>query len=345
MTGNGTAPGAFPNDSVYTGGKISSTGFHDGDRRGKHLQEATRKASRTEALRAPVSRFAPMSQPVAEQLDETVDISQGKRAEKIDLITAHKPAGDTAQAFQESAKKTFAPAHERAAALDPNMVSLLAPQSFESEQFKILRTNLLYPVAGTPPRSVLVTSVNPGDGKSFVAANLAVSVALNINRHVLLLDCDLRKPTIHRQFGFGNVPGLAEYLTQGLSLASLLVQTKIERLTILPGGTPPPNPSELLSSNRMSALVEEVTNRYKDRLIIIDSPPPTMTAETGVLARMAEGIVLVARYSKTGRDELRKLVDHLGKEKIVGSVLNYFDYRSVGLYGYRYGRKYKNYSY
>jgi capsular exopolysaccharide synthesis family protein len=224
--------------------------------------------------------------------------------------------------------------------LDPNLISLLAPRSFEAEQFKILRTNLLYPVSGTAPRSILVTSVSPEDGKSFVAANLAVSVALNVNRYVLLLDCDLRKPTIHSQFGFGNVPGLAEYLAKGASLPSLLLQTKVERLTILPGGTPPPNPSEILSSERMAALLEEVTNRYKDRLIIIDSPPPTMTAETGVLARMAEGIVLVARYSKTGKDDMKNLIEHLGKDKIVGCVLNQYDYRSAGFYGYR---KYKKY--
>jgi capsular exopolysaccharide synthesis family protein len=265
----------------------------------------------------------------------------------MDTTASQQPAAGMKRAAPFATEK-LTPAHPTASAarmkIDPNMVTLLTPQSFESEQFKILRTNLLYPVEGKPPRSVLVTSVNPGDGKSFVAANLAVSVALNINRYVLLMDCDLRRPTIHRQFGFGDTPGLSEYLSRGAPLPSLLIQTKVDRLSILPGGTPPPNPSELLSSDRMLALVEEVTQRYKDRLIIIDSPPPTMTAETGVLARMAEGIVLVARYSNTNRDDLKKLVDHLGKDKIVGCILNYFDYRSVGLYGYRYYRKYGKYS-
>jgi capsular exopolysaccharide synthesis family protein len=243
-------------------------------------------------------------------------------------------AGDRRESISGDKKERPLPA------VDPNLVSLLAPRSFEAEQFKILRTNLLYPISGKPPRSILVTSVSPEDGKSFVAANLAVSVALNVNRYVLLLDCDLRKPTIHRQFGFGDVPGLAEYLKDHKSLASLLLQTKVERLTILPGGSPPPNPSEILSSERMAGLLEEVTNRYKDRLIIIDSPPPTMTAETGVLARMSEGILLVARYSKTAREDLKLLIEHLGREKVVGCVLNQYDHRSVGFYGYR---KYKKY--
>jgi exopolysaccharide/PEP-CTERM locus tyrosine autokinase len=231
------------------------------------------------------------------------------------------------------------------AAIDPNLVSLLAPQSFMAERFKILRTNLLYPVGKDAPRSVLVTSVNPGDGKSFVAANLAVSVAMNINRYVLLIDCDLRKPTIHTQFGFGACPGLSEYLVQGAPLPPLLRQTKIDRLTILPGGASPPNPSELLSSNRMAELMREVTNRYPDRLIIIDSPPPSLTSETGVLARMSEGIILVVRQLKTDREELKALINQMGKEKIVGSVLNYYEHSTMSTKGYRYYRKYGDYTY
>ena len=231
------------------------------------------------------------------------------------------------------------------AAIDPNLVSLLAPQSFMAERFKILRTNLLYPVGKDAPRSILVTSVNPGDGKTFVAANLAVSVAMNINRYVLLMDCDLRKPTIHTQFGFGKCPGLSEYLVQGVSLPPLLRQTKIDRLTILPGGAPPPNPSELLSSNRMAELMKEVTNRYPDRLIIIDSPPPSLTSETGVLARMSEGIILVVRQLKTDREELKVLINQFGKEKIVGSVLNYYEHSTMSAKGYRYYRKYGDYTY
>jgi len=231
------------------------------------------------------------------------------------------------------------------AAIDPNLVSLLAPQSFMAERFKILRTNLLYPVGKDAPRSLLVTSVNPGDGKSFVAANLAVSVAMNINRYVLLMDCDLRKPTIHTQFGFGACPGLSEYLVQGAPLPPLLRQTKIDRLTILPGGASPPNPSELLSSNRMAELMREVTNRYPDRLIIIDSPPPSLTSETGVLARMSEGIILVVRQLKTDREELKALINQFGKEKIVGSVLNYYEHSTMSAKGYRYYRKYGDYTY
>lgn len=230
--------------------------------------------------------------------------------------------------------------------LHESLVCLNKPDSFEAEQFKILRTNLLYPVVGNPPRSILITGANPGEGKSFVASNLAITVALNIDKFVLLVDCDLRRPVIHRRFGFKNVPGLSEYLTNGSALPSLLLQTPFEKLTILPGGNPPPNPSELLSSDRMSDLLKEITERYSDRLIIIDSPPPSLTAETGVLARQVEGILLVVKAYKTGREDVANLIEKLGKDKIIGSVFNYFDYRTMGYSGYKkysnYGRYYKN---
>ncbi|MBT8356844.1 MAG: CpsD/CapB family tyrosine-protein kinase, partial [Desulfobacterales bacterium] len=100
---------------------------------------------------------------------------------------------------------------------DKKLVSFFEPQSFEAEQFKHLRTNILFPVTGKMPRSIMVTSAVPGEGKSFVASNLAVSIAQNIDQHVLLMDCDIRKPTIHSNFGFDETEGLCEYLSKDTS--------------------------------------------------------------------------------------------------------------------------------
>ena len=114
--------------------------------------------------------------------------------------------------------------------IDKNMVALLKPQSFEAEQFKILRTNLLFPSSGKSPRTIMVTSAIPSEGKSTIAANLAISIAQGIQEYVLLIDCDIRRPRVHTQFGYGDVPGLSDYLSKGTPLSSLLLKTKLNKL-------------------------------------------------------------------------------------------------------------------
>jgi exopolysaccharide/PEP-CTERM locus tyrosine autokinase len=219
-----------------------------------------------------------------------------------------------------------------------NLVAHLEPQSFEAEQFRSLRTDLLFPATGESPRTIMTTSVNPQEGKTFVAANLAVSIAQNINEHVLLMDCDLRKPSIHRQFGFNGIPGLSEYLNNGASLPSLLLKTCVKKLTILPGGKAVSNPAEILSSRKMTKLLEEVKSRYPDRYIIIDSPPPKLTSEAKALARQVDGILLVIKYGSTRLELIEDLINILGKGKILGAVINHFDMRSSAYY-YRYSKK------
>jgi len=226
---------------------------------------------------------------------------------------------------------------------DKNLVSLFEPQSFEAEQFKHLRTNILFPVSGKLPRSIMVTSSVPGEGKSFVASNLAVSIAQNIDQHVLLMDCDIRKATVHSNFGFDDTVGLSEYLSKKTSLSSLLLKTDLNKLTILPGGKPPQNPAELMSSNQMSKLIREVTSKYSDRYIIIDSPPPHLTSETSVIARQVDGILLVVKSGSTDRKLVQELLEMMGKDKVLGIVLNWFDMSSAKYYGYNKYSRYRKY--
>jgi len=240
---------------------------------------------------------------------------------------------------EESSENRFAfgraPAAYARGRINQDLITINSPQSFEAEQFKILRTNLLFSESGKTPRSVMVTSVLPGEGKSFVASNLAVSIARHVNWNVLLIDCDLRRPSIHLRFGFKNVAGLGDYLTTSTPLEQLLVKTGIKNLTILPAGKLPDNPSELLSSERMAALLVEVAARYNDRLIIIDSPPPKMTAESGALARYVDGILLVVKYGSTPKSSVTELIAKLGKNKIIGAVVNNFEAGA-----FRYQKKY-----
>jgi exopolysaccharide/PEP-CTERM locus tyrosine autokinase len=219
--------------------------------------------------------------------------------------------------------------------IDSRLVSFLKPTSPEAESFKVLRAKLLTDARHKALKTIMVSSPEPLDGKTLVAANLAVTIAHSINEHVLLVDCDLRHPSLHRCFGMTPPHGIREYLEAGTSLAPYLVKTPLEKLMLLPGGTPPPNPSELLSSKKMQLLVREVKDRYKDRYIIFDAPPTQFTAETSFLASMVDGVLLVVRHGKTSRNLVVEAIESLGQEKIIGAVFN-ANHESSRMYGYYY---------
>ena len=129
---------------------------------------------------------------------------------------------------------------------------------------------------------------------------------------------------------------------KGIPLSQLLIRTALPRLSILPGGLPPTNPSELLSSNRMSALVQELMRRYDDRYIIFDSPPPQVAAESVALAQYVEGVILVVKIGHTDKEAAAQVVAKLGKAKIIGVVANWLTHRAVGYFG---AGNYRQYSY
>lgn len=227
--------------------------------------------------------------------------------------------------------------------LDKNLIAALNARAFEAEQFKLLKTNLLFPASGKPPKVIMVTSAVPSEGKSFVAANLSISIAQNIDDHVLLMDGDLRLPTISKLFGIEKAQGLAEVLMGKTTMESVLHKVAVDKLTVLPAGKPPSNPSELLSSEKMSAIISETKNRYSDRYIIIDTAPPRITAESSAIARHVDGILIVVHAGKTKRETVEELVKSLGKEKILGVVLNRLDVHRFAYYGYAKYGKYSKY--
>lgn len=229
----------------------------------------------------------------------------------------------SAFAAEKAADSEFKVIQPQSVEIDPMLVAGLDPHSLESEQFRLLKNNILFPEKGVPPRCIMITSASPGEGKSFVAANLAISLAQNIDEYVLLMDCDLRAPNIHSMFGFDSPPGLSDYLSAARPLNSLLVKTFMEKLTILPAGRVPPNPSELLSSEQMRRLIHEVKSRYSDRYIIIDTPPPYLTSETGAIARQVDGIIVVIMQGKTRKKNVQDVIDAYGRDKILGAVYNH----------------------
>jgi capsular exopolysaccharide synthesis family protein len=168
----------------------------------------------------------------------------------------------------------------------------------------------------------MVTSPQPQDGKSIVAANLAISIAQSINEHVLLMDCDLRRPSQHQLIDLQSHLGLREYLEDGDSVAPHLFKTPVRKLTLLPAGRPPPNPSELLGSEKMRLLIAELKTRYQDRYIILDATPAKFVAEAAFLAPDVDCVLLVVRSGKTSRESALEAIENIGREKILGVVFN-----------------------
>jgi protein-tyrosine kinase len=205
---------------------------------------------------------------------------------------------------------------------DPKLVVLSAPESTEAENFRILKSQILYPKQGEAPKIIMVTSVFPGEGKTFVTANLAVSIGQGIDETVLLVDCDLRRPTLHRLLGYSNEQGLHDYLIGTKQISDLIVRTKYKQLSLLTAGSSVHNPAELLASARMKQFLEDAKGRYEDRFVILDVPPSQITAETGVLANYVDKIIFVVMAQKTPRETVQRNIENLGKTKILGIVFN-----------------------
>jgi protein-tyrosine kinase len=209
---------------------------------------------------------------------------------------------------------------------DARLVAAIENFPGVAESFRRLRTKILHPADGNPARSILVTSASAAEGKSFVCANLGVIMAHGVGQHSLMVDCDLRRPSLARFFGIeSDGAGLVDHLRDGTDLSSLIVKTGLDRLSLIPAGTPPENPSELLASQGMSNLIKEVVDRYNDRFIILDTPPAQAASETAVLAQHVDKVVLVVRWGGSGREQVKKLVEQLGPEKILGVVFNAFE--------------------
>jgi protein-tyrosine kinase len=232
------------------------------------------------------------------------------------------------------------------------LVTFYDPDSVASEQFRKLRTQLLRLRLPQPPRTILVTSARAGEGKTLVSANLAAGIAHDFNAYALLVDSDLRNPSLGSWFGISNGYGLSDYLVGKKEIPELLFKTEIERLRILLGGTLQDNPTELVGSARMESLIQELKSRYSDRYIIFDSTPLLATSEPEILSKLVDGILVVVRAGETPRETVKQAIASLEKEKILGMVLNDVQFKSSGLsnryfgstdyyYGYRYGQKKK----
>ncbi|HTS35708.1 MAG TPA: polysaccharide biosynthesis tyrosine autokinase [Candidatus Solibacter sp.] len=224
------------------------------------------------------------------------------------------------------------------------LVTQARPQSQMAESYRALRTSLLLSNIGAPPKVIMVTSALPQEGKTTTSINTAVVLAQKGVR-VLLIDADLRRPSIHKTLGMGPRSGLSNVLTGSTTLEQAIsLTTVLPNLFILPAGTPPPNPAELLASSTMKDMLAQLCGEYDH--IVIDTPPTLSVTDAVVLSPRADAVVLVIRSGKTTKQALRRARDILAQvsAKVVGVLLNAVDLTSPDYYYYyEYQGKYAGY--
>lgn len=217
-----------------------------------------------------------------------------------------------------------------------------------AEEYRMIKRPLLANAFGPNPvhkgNLIMVSSSLPGEGKSFSTINLAISIAMELDRTVLLVDADVAKPSLPRYLGFQAEHGLLDVLRdERRDLSSVILRTNIEKLSILPAGKTYARATELLASDAMDRLITEVASRYSDRLIIFDSPPILATSEASVLASHMGQIVMVVESEKTPKSALREALSRIeGTCDVVSIILNksatpttgdYYGYYGYGNYG------------
>ncbi len=294
---------------------------------GKEVTKDLLKKLQTKKLVGVIKKREP-SKPVITK--NTVVNSQFEKTLRLVVTPKQKTLNQQSELiFKQEASfiETDKPAKEKIeefAKYDDNLISMVNPESFGAEQFKMLTACMMDEYAKKQSQVFMITSASPGEGKSFVASNLAASLAHNTKKQVLLIDCDLRSPTIHTFFGKKNVSGLSEYLSQNVSLSSQCTNSGIKNLKLLTAGNSDNNSFKLLSSKKMAVLIKSLKKKFKDAFIILDSAPPTLIAESGIISKLADGITLVTSHNKTKSSEIKKLVEMFDKEKIIGVVYNRF---------------------
>ncbi len=212
--------------------------------------------------------------------------------------------------------------------LSPLFVAATHPTSSAAEQYRLLRTRVEGRDRGRRAQLLLVTSPGAGDGKTTTSANLALTIAQDYSRSVVLVEADLRRPTLAGLCGIAPEQGLVDVLVGAVPLEQALVQLPGQNLFVLPAGQATSRSTELLGSSMMARLIDTLRTRF-DR-IVVDSPPVTL-ADTHVLARLADGVLIVVRAGVTSRPALEHALEGVERERITGLVLNDVDL-SVGTY-------------
>jgi capsular exopolysaccharide synthesis family protein len=219
-------------------------------------------------------------------------------------------------------------------------VLIVPPRSFAAEEFRKLKTQIFLRLP-KPPHSILITSTTPQEGKTMVSVNLAMAISREIHKKAILIDGDLRKPSIHLEKS-QNSKGLSNYLSDGTPLSEILINSEIENLRIILAGPSTNKSSELIGSKRMGELLKSLSKSEENTYILIDSPPIISTTEPTLLSKMVDGIILVVMADRTPRETIKRAVKSIDRQKIIGIVFNQIDLKLSSYYS-KYYHHYKYY--
>lgn len=251
---------------------------------------------------------------IEKAMDKAAQMRNGSPA----AVAAEKPQIEGAPLIRNSASRTIT-------INDDNrlLATISAPHSAVSEQYRKLKSSLLRLTNEERFRNLLmVTSAITGEGKSLTAANLAITMAQEYDLTVLLIDADLRRPSIHTYLGFEQTIGLSDCLQDGIDIGDAIIKTNISKLSVISAGREVEKPLELFASKKMQDLMSEIKHRYNDRYVIIDTPPLLPFAETRSLALIVDGIVFVTQEGVTPQESVLEAKEVLKGCPILGVVLN-----------------------
>ena len=234
-----------------------------------------------------------------------------------------------------------APVYSESKNINLNMHSLagnrlvsMFPSAPEAEYYKVLRTNIQRRTRENNWKTIMVTSVQGGEGKTLTSINLAITFAKEFDQTVLLVDCDLKRQDVHRYLNYHYERGIVNYLINDEPLKDLIVWPGIEKLTLISGGVTVDDSTELLASPKMKALVQEIKDRYDDRYVIFDAPPVLGLADAIAFAPLVDCFLMVVEEGRTTVQDVRKALEMLPTEKFLGFVLNRRS--TTSMHGYYY---------
>jgi len=229
---------------------------------------------------------------------------------------------------------------------ESGIVTPNAPRSHIADEFRVVKRPLISNAMGRGAARlahgnlIMITSAMSGEGKSFTAVNLAMSIAAELDHTVMLVDADVARPSVLRMLGLPASPGLLDLLEGKADMSSVLLRTNVDKLSILPSGTPHARATELLASEAMRLLLEDISNRYPDRIVIFDSPPLILTTEARVLATQMGQIVMVVQADKTLQADVQQALATIDACPVKMMLLNQLRTDAKSGYGYGYGHSY-----